>query len=89
MEEVTYIINICFFSSGHQPEWGPETKNLCGPGTLPKHQHCLPGEININTFIYIFFFPLQKSPQSIMSRNFKENIGGINPPGTNLIKALD
>ena len=28
---------------GDQPEWRPETEDLCGPGPLPKHQHSVPG----------------------------------------------
>lgn len=42
---------------GHQPEWGPEAKDLCGPGALPKHQHCLLGKnMNFN-FIYSLISP--------------------------------
>lgn len=47
-------------SLGHQLEWGSEAKNLCGPSSLSKYQHCLLGKHMGFLFLSISFFPLDK-----------------------------
>lgn len=61
--DIFLFLIMCFCGSGHQPERRSETENLCGPSSLPEHQHCLLGELNFRRNTHIFFCYIWLSQQ--------------------------